>query len=111
MFELVSGQPPFDVAMLTPPILVQQMIGLASDELPSRWWAKWHAMRQNALPHDEEDMTLQEWLAEIYFRDGKKVEFTREEIVSIAGAITRMLKFEPSDRASAGEILALIESI
>ncbi|KAH9891394.1 protein kinase-like domain-containing protein [Xylariomycetidae sp. FL2044] len=105
IFELITGQPPFDAIMLTPSILVEQMIETASDELPSRWQAKWRTMQKDA-PETDEVWSLQEWLEEVYFNNDKQVEFTREEIVRIGAAIARMLKFEPSLRATASEILA-----
>lgn len=61
LFELVTGQPPFDVIMLTPPILVQQMTEFAADSLPLRWHGKWQEMQED-LTHDDHRHTLQEWL-------------------------------------------------
>ncbi|KAJ3526925.1 hypothetical protein NM208_g10957 [Fusarium decemcellulare] len=105
IFELLTGQPPFDVFMLTPPILVQQMMGFAIDELPSRWQTKWNTM-QKGLSEEDDSYTLQEWLEEVYFDDNKHTEFTREDIESMASLIERMLKFESSLRATASDILA-----
>ncbi|EPE10155.1 serine protein kinase [Ophiostoma piceae UAMH 11346] len=110
LFELITGQPPFDVIMLTKPILVQQMMGLATDSLPSRWRDKWQAMQKDLPGEDDEDKdhsyTLQEWLAEVYFDDSKHAELTREDIVGVGKLIESMLKFEPSQRAGASDILA-----
>ncbi|RBR22337.1 uncharacterized protein FIESC28_04531 [Fusarium coffeatum] len=105
IFELITGQPPFDVVMLTPSVLVEQMIELASDELPSRWQTKWHMMQHDALQKDE-GLTLQKWLQETYFDNDKQAEFTTEEIARLAEAIAAMLKLEPSLRATSSEILA-----
>ncbi|KAF7547639.1 hypothetical protein G7Z17_g7576 [Cylindrodendrum hubeiense] len=88
LFELVTGQPPFDVIMLTPPILVQQMMGFATDGLPSRWRDKWQAMQKD-LPDEDHSYTLQEWLAEVYFNDDKHAEFTREDIISVGKLIEK----------------------
>lgn len=96
--------------MLTKPILVQQMMGFATDSLPSRWRDKWQAMQKDLPDEDDEDKahsyTFHEWLAEVYFDDGKHAEFTREDIVSVGKLIESMLKFEPSQRAGASAILA-----
>ncbi|EEU37169.1 uncharacterized protein NECHADRAFT_78359 [Fusarium vanettenii 77-13-4] len=105
LFELVTGQPPFDVFMLTPPILVQQMMEFATDRLPTRWQVKWQAMKHD-LPEDEGGYTLPQWLEEIYFDDNKRVEFTREDIASVAKLVERMLKFEPSLRIVASDAVA-----
>ncbi|KAF4483451.1 CMGC SRPK kinase [Fusarium agapanthi] len=105
IFELITGQPPFDVVMLTPSVLVEQMIELTSDELPSRWQAKWHAMQED-VPQKNGGFTLQKWLEETYFGNNKQAEFTTEEIARVAQAIAGMLKLEPSLRATPSEILA-----
>ncbi|KAH6656159.1 kinase-like domain-containing protein [Truncatella angustata] len=105
IFELVTGQPPFDVTMLTPPLLVQQMMEFATDSLPSRWQMKWQAMQGNLLC-DDHSYTLQEWLEEVYFDNNKQAEFTREDIAKVGKLIGRMLKFEPSFRATASDALS-----
>jgi hypothetical protein len=81
------------------------MIELTSDELLSRWQAKWHAMEED-VPQIDGDFTLHKWLEGVYFDNGNQAEFTAEEIARIAEAIARMLKLEPSLRATPGEILA-----
>ncbi|KAF5645960.1 CMGC SRPK kinase [Fusarium tjaetaba] len=105
IFELVTGQPPFDAVMSTPPILVQQMIELIDDELPSRWKVKWREMESEAV-YDEDNWTLQSWMEEVYFDNDKHPEFTREEIRAMAKLIARLMKFEPSLRATPTDILA-----
>ncbi|KJZ74896.1 hypothetical protein HIM_05805 [Hirsutella minnesotensis 3608] len=105
IFELVTGQPPFDVIMLTPPVLVQQMMELATDELPSRWQDKYRVIKQD-IPRDDESYTLLQWLEEVYFDHNKQAEFSRKDIQRLSRLIERMLKFEPSLRATAKDILA-----
>ncbi|KAF5554073.1 CMGC SRPK kinase [Fusarium napiforme] len=105
IFELITGQPPFDVIMLTPPILVEQMVQLIDDELPSRWQAKWQAM-QGTPTQPDDGMRLYSWLEEVYFDDDKKAEFTKNDIKRAAELIARLMRFEPSLRASPNEILA-----
>ena len=90
--------------MLTPRTLVQQMMEFATDELPARWQGEWQRM-QGDLTHDQ-SYTLQGWLGEVYFDDDKQAGFTREEIAGAAGLIARLLRFEPSRRATASEALA-----
>lgn len=90
--------------MLTPPLLVQQMLVFDADGIPPRWQAKWKAMEEN-LPHDDQPYTLQEWLEEVYFDDDRTPEFTAEDIAQVGELVSRMLKFEPSRRATAHDIL------
>ncbi|KAI1055754.1 hypothetical protein LB506_009215 [Fusarium annulatum] len=106
IFELITGQPPFDVIMLTPPILVEQMIELIDDELPSRWQAKWQAMQGTPTQPDDDGMKLHSWLEEVYFDSDKKPEFTKNDIKRAAELIARLMRFEPSLRASPNDILA-----
>ena len=91
--------------MLTPALLVQQMMEFATDSLPSRWQTKWQAM-QGDLLCDDSDYTFQEWLEEVYFDDNKQAEFTKEDITQVGKLIGRMLKFEPSLRATASDVLS-----
>ncbi|KAF5671132.1 CMGC SRPK kinase [Fusarium denticulatum] len=105
IFELVTGQPPFDVVMLTPPMLVQQMMELIDDDLPPRWQIRWQEMRSKAS--DEEDTwTLQSWMEEVYFDKDKHPELTRDEVRAAAKLIARLMRLEPSLRATPTDILA-----
>ena len=61
---------------------------------------------QGGLLPDEQSYTLQGWLEEVYFDDDKQIGFTREEIAGAARLIARLLKFEPSRRATAGDVLS-----
>lgn len=99
--------PPFDVTMITPPLLVQQIMEFATDGLPPRWKGKWKAMQEGLSHSDEEDSyTLQRWLEEVYFDDCKHSGFTRDDIAKVGNLIERLLKFEPSLRATASDVLA-----
>ncbi|QPC80184.1 hypothetical protein HYE68_010936 [Fusarium pseudograminearum] len=107
IFELVTGQPPF-ASMQYPRGLVEQMLEEIPDELPIRWQAKWQVM-QEELAQDramrpeyegDEIFTLQEWLDECYCVHDRKAGFTKKELASLAEAIGRMLRFEPSLRAT-----------
>ncbi|KAF5982816.1 CMGC SRPK kinase [Fusarium coicis] len=97
--------PPFDVIMLTPSILVEQMIQLIDDELPSRWQAKWQAM-QGTPTQPDDGMRLHSWLEGVYFDTDKKAEFATNDIKRAAELIARLMRFEPSLRAPPDEILA-----
>lgn len=93
--------------MITPPLLVQQMMEFATDGLPPRWQGKWQAMQEGLSHSDEEDSyTLQGWLEEVYFDDCKHSDFTRDDIAKVGKLIERLLKFEPSLRATASDVLA-----
>lgn len=49
--------------------------------------------------------SLKEWLEEMYFDGERKETLSREEIVQQGEIIGRLLRFEPSSRASAREML------
>ncbi|KAF2492953.1 kinase-like protein [Lophium mytilinum] len=104
IFELVIGQPPIDSIMATPVTVVQQMLETASDELPERWQQKWRTM-DSAWTGDKTENNLQEWLEETYFDGVRKEDLTREDIIKVGTLVSRLLRFEPSTRASAQEIL------
>ncbi|KAI0879378.1 kinase-like domain-containing protein [Hypoxylon argillaceum] len=105
LFELVAGQPPFDAVMLTRAILVSEMMEFCGDELPDRWREKLDAMGMGRTGSTSDTpCTLLDWLEDIYFDDNKVSEFTRQDIARVCELVTRMLKLEPSSRASAKEI-------
>ncbi|KAG6307391.1 hypothetical protein E4U44_007740 [Claviceps purpurea] len=60
IFDLVSGYRPLD-AWWSQFNLVRQMIAATSEELPSRWQAKWRAMQREKARGDG-GPTLQKWL-------------------------------------------------
>ncbi|KAF2257428.1 kinase-like protein [Trematosphaeria pertusa] len=104
LFELVVGQPPFDSFMTTPTILARQMLEMVSDELPERWQETWRAM-DSASRGEKSGYTLQEWLEEMYFDGERNEDLTRKDILKVGELVRKMLRFEPSMRASAREIL------
>ncbi|KAG5960454.1 hypothetical protein E4U57_008194 [Claviceps arundinis] len=91
IFELVVGFPLFHGWI--PPHVVDDMLALTAEELPSRWQAQWRAMQQ-----DEPNRG-------VYFHDDADAEFTMEEIVCIANVIAGLLRLEPSLRGTASQIL------
>ncbi|KAG5945206.1 hypothetical protein E4U59_006219 [Claviceps monticola] len=104
IFELVTGQPPFDTVAMTPTRIVGQMIEVTSDEIRSKWQAKWHATQQEALEQDG-GFALKKWLEDVYFDSNKQAEFTSEEVADIHEVVAAMLRFEPSLRATPSESL------
>ncbi|KAI1158444.1 kinase-like domain-containing protein [Nemania serpens] len=80
LFELFTGQPPFDSIMITPAGLISQMIKFSTDNLPDRWEAKWQTI-QKRVPSDDDNSprTLQEWLEEVYFDTERRCELMKQE--------------------------------
>ncbi|KAG6044892.1 hypothetical protein E4U33_001465 [Claviceps sp. LM78 group G4] len=97
--------PPFDTVAMTPALIVGQIIEVTSEEVPSKWQAKWHAMEQEA-PEQDGGFTLKKWLQDVYFDSDKLAEFTPEEVSDIYRVVAAMLRFEPSLRATPSESLA-----
>ncbi|KAA8641520.1 uncharacterized protein ATNIH1004_011656 [Aspergillus tanneri] len=104
LFELFVGQPPFDSFLITPPILVSQMREMASDALPKRWEVLWKSMDDRATA-ESPGPALQEWLEEMYFDGERNKDLTKEDILKLGQIIGRLLRFDPSTRLSAWEIL------
>lgn len=103
LFELLTKQPLFDTIMATPKSLIDQMLETITDELPERWQEQFRAMGKDHL--NEEPHSLQEWLEKCYFDKDRNTELSREDIIKVGALIQKMLRFEPSARASAREIL------
>jgi serine/threonine-protein kinase SRPK3 len=90
--------------MATPATVVRQMLETASDDLPERWRQKWRAM-DSAWTGEKTENSLQAWLEETYFDGVRNQDLTREDIGNVGALVRRLLRFEPSTRASAQEIL------
>ncbi|OAX84919.1 CMGC/SRPK protein kinase [Emergomyces africanus] len=106
LFELFTGQPPFDIFLITPTILAGQMQELASDDLPERWQGIWDTMNtEDSRATEKTGSNLQEWLEEVYLDGMESPDFTREDIVRLGQIIGKLLQFEPSARASARQVL------
>lgn len=103
LFELVAGQPPFDSIMATPTSVISQMLDFCTDEIPSRWREKWQPLKRD--PVEDAPCTLQQWLEEVYFDDERRPEFTKQDIAHVSRLVGRLLKFEPSSRTLARELL------
>ncbi|KAJ6125877.1 hypothetical protein N7471_010370 [Penicillium samsonianum] len=106
LFELFTGQPPFDTFLITPPILIGQMQEMASDDLPQRWQEIWNTMNKgDDVTAESSGPNLQEWLEEVYFDGRRTPDLTRGDITRLGEIIGSLLCFEPSARASARQIL------
>lgn len=100
IFELITGQPPFDTVMITKDILISQMIEEIGP-LPGRWQAKSNCAEMN----EDTKYNLEQWLFELYFDEDKEAQFTHEQLQSWATVIRMLMKFEASERASAADVL------
>lgn len=89
--------------MATPSSVAGEIQEMISDTLPERWQNEWNAMKGRASC--ETGVTLQAWLEETYFDEDKKQDFTTQDIKMLGGIVARTLRFEPSTRASARDIL------
>ncbi|KAJ5309333.1 uncharacterized protein N7443_001794 [Penicillium atrosanguineum] len=106
LFELFTGQPPFDTFLITPAILIGQMHEMASDDLPKRWQKIWDTMdKGDDVTAESPGPNLQEWLEEVYFDGRQSPDLTREDIERLGKLIGRLLCFEPLARASARQVL------
>jgi serine/threonine-protein kinase SRPK3 len=90
--------------MIAPTNLVRQMLEMVNDELPDRWQQTWHSM-DNASPGEKSSYTLQEWLEETYSDEERTHDLTQDDILKVGKLVQSMLKFEPSRKAPATEIL------
>ncbi|KAI0531648.1 kinase-like domain-containing protein [Xylaria digitata] len=80
IFELFTGQPPFDSMMITPASLILQILRFSTDKLPDRWEAKWQTMQKKLRYIDDDPpCTLQGWLEEVYFNTERRCELTRQD--------------------------------
>ncbi|CAA9962520.1 serine protein kinase [Pyrenophora teres f. maculata] len=102
IYELVVGQPSFDALIATRVSVVQQMLESTSDELPERWQQKWRTMDSEWTGKSENK--FQEWLEESYFYNERKQGLTREDVIKVGALVCRLLRFEPSTRASVQEV-------
>jgi hypothetical protein len=79
---------------------------MATDELPERWQDQLNTMNTgDVMATETVGPNLQEWLEEVYFDGPLSPDLTREDIVRLGQIIERLLRFEPSARASARQVL------
>jgi hypothetical protein len=91
--------------MQTKPILVAEMIGMASDRFPDQWQSMWRSMKGSEGDDDSDVVSLETWLDESYFDGERPVDFTKDEVVAFCKILRKLLFFEPSSRAPASAIL------
>ncbi|PSK34543.1 Protein kinase dsk1 [Elsinoe australis] len=103
LFELVSGQTPFESDNATPESIARQMLYLIRDEFPERWAGKRRALEEQMA--ESRASSLREWLGLLYFDSEEGVAFSKDEVERVGGLVERLLRFEPGERASAEEIL------
>lgn len=80
------------------------MLEMTSEALPERWLGLWEAMG-GGVGAESSGPGLQEWLEDMYFDGERREDLTGEDIAKLGQIIQKLLRFEPSARASASEIL------
>ena len=80
------------------------MLEVTSEALPERWLGLWEAMG-GGVGAESLGPGLQEWLEDVYFDGERREDLTGEDIAKLGQIIRKLLRFEPSARASASEIL------
>ncbi|KAL8726817.1 MAG: hypothetical protein Q9181_005914 [Wetmoreana brouardii] len=95
LFELVTGQPPFDSFMVNPTSLIRQVLDSTGEELPERWQPTWRAMESAQRDEYGQTPRLQPWLEELYFDGEGDNGLTREDIAKVGELIRKMLQLEP----------------
>ncbi|KAG9511646.1 kinase-like protein, partial [Aureobasidium melanogenum] len=104
MFELVVGQPPFSGTMAQKGDIIQQMVHTVGD-LPAEWQSSWDSMLKQE-PVDEMNYNLEQLLQELYFDDERAADFSRQDLTQLAHLIGKLLRYRPSTRSTAAEILS-----
>ena len=103
IFELVTGQPPFDNFMPAKSPLVLEWIAMFGD-VPEEW-GKQAKVVVGDCRDDIDGGPLSSWLCETYFSGGRKAEFSEEDIERLADLLTKMMVYLPGARLSAHEVL------
>ena len=105
IFELVTGQPPFDNFMPAKAPLVLEWMAMFGD-VPREW-----SKRADAIVGDCTDEidggSLANWLCEMYFKGGRRVDvdFAEVDIERLGDLLTRMMCYDPEHRLSTEDIL------
>lgn len=103
IFELVTGQPPFDNFMPAKAPLVLEWIAMFGD-VPEEW-RKQAKVVVGDCSDDIDGGSLSSWLSETYFSAERKVEFSEEDIKRLGDLLTKMMLYLPGARLSAHDIL------
>ena len=80
------------------------MQDMTNEPLPDRWLGLWKEIRAG-VDTELPGPGLEKWLQEVYFDGERKQDLASEEIAQLGQIIRKLLRFEPSARASASDIL------
>ncbi|KAH0179481.1 kinase-like protein, partial [Aureobasidium melanogenum] len=106
IFGLIVGYPPFTGIMAKKEDILQQIADMIG-EPPAKWQPKWKAMPKWDQVYDDDPVyNLEQWLDLTYFDDGKRLDFTREDIKQVGRMIRGLLQWCPSARSSVAEVLS-----
>lgn len=103
IFELVTGQPPFDNFMPTKAALILEWLAMFGD-MPEEWRKQAKVVVADCKD-DIDGCSLSSWLCETYFSSERKADFTKEDIQRLGDLLTKMMCYRPRDRLSAQDIL------
>ncbi|KAI0107101.1 kinase-like domain-containing protein [Nemania sp. FL0031] len=107
LYELFTGAILFPTYMSSVEIVAAQMVDLDNnDKLPERWEAKAQEMKKAVKFPDEPPPTFHEMVEKAYFYRDRRPELSKQDLTKIGDLIGRMLRYEPSERPSAKEILS-----
>ncbi|KAJ6029044.1 hypothetical protein N7460_003623 [Penicillium canescens] len=106
LFDLFTGQPPFDTFMITHPVLVRQMQEMASDILPARWHNSWDTMKEkdSETPETRRSPRTPGMACRNGWKKYTLTNVTPEYITRLGQAIGKLLYFAPCARASTTEV-------
>lgn len=99
---MLVGQPPFDAMMTNKDLLVSQMVD-GIGPLPDRWKDRYTYQQDDES--EDTKLSLEDWLADLYFEEGKEPEVSHAELEAWGRLLRKPLRFEPRERASAADIL------
>lgn len=100
IFELVTGQPPFDNLMPDKGRLIQEWIATFGD-LPDEW--RQHTPTE--ATSNLECMSITDWLHDCYFGEDRRLDYAEEHLEWLGDLLTKMMRWKPNDRLSAQEVL------
>ncbi|PNS14830.1 hypothetical protein CAC42_2059 [Sphaceloma murrayae] len=100
IFQLATGQTPFDNLMPNEDALVREWIATFGP-LPSPWRPTRDIPRVESI----EEMPLREWLRECYYGVERKPEFAEQHIEWLGEMLKEMMQYEPQRRTEARYVL------
>ncbi|KAK6002877.1 hypothetical protein QM012_001627 [Aureobasidium pullulans] len=106
IFELIVGHPPFTGIMAKNEDILQQIADMIG-EPPEKWQSKWKEMpKWDQIYDDDPVYSLEQWLDLTYFDEGKRHDFTPEDIKQVGSVIRGLLQWCPTARSSVTEVLS-----